>query len=79
MSTHYGKKTPTTGPPSVYSHTTNRSSANLRNSRSLKSLKVPWYMQPLVQDAIFLDVQRASLVTGVFSLVSLLQIKTFKM
>lgn len=66
---HYGKKTPTTGTPSVYSHATNRSSANLRVSRSLKSLKIPWYQQPLVHDALFLDVQRASLVTGIFSLV----------
>lgn len=70
----YGKKTPTTGTPSVYSHVTNRSSANLRVSRSLKSLKVPWYQQPLVQDAIFLDVQRASLVTGIFSLVIYIKI-----
>lgn len=67
---NYGKKSPTTGTPSVYSHVTNRSSANLRGSRSLKSLQVPWYQKPLVQDAIFLDVQRASLITAVFSLVS---------
>ncbi|XP_056640857.1 uncharacterized protein LOC130894958 [Diorhabda carinulata] len=67
---HYGKKSPTTGTPSVYSHTTSRSNANLhRSSRSLKSLRVPWYQQPLVQDAIFLDVQRASFVTAIFSLV----------
>ncbi|VEN61505.1 unnamed protein product [Callosobruchus maculatus] len=64
----YGKKSPTTGTPSVYSHVTTRSSANLRGSRSLKSLKIPWYQRPLVQDALFLDVQRASLVTAVFSL-----------
>ncbi|KAJ8921208.1 hypothetical protein NQ315_013680 [Exocentrus adspersus] len=65
---HYGKKSPTNGTPSVYSHVTTRSSANLRGSRSLKSLKVPWYQKPLVQDAIVLDVQRASLITGVFTL-----------
>ncbi|KAJ8942512.1 hypothetical protein NQ314_010065 [Rhamnusium bicolor] len=64
----YGKKSPTTGTPSVYSHVTTRSSANLRGSRSLKSLKTPWYQKPLVQDAVFLNVQRASLVTAIFSL-----------
>nr|XP_023015657.1 uncharacterized protein LOC111505130 [Leptinotarsa decemlineata] len=63
----YGKKSPTTGTPSVYSHT--RSTGNLsRSARSLKSLKTPWYQKPIVQDAIFLDVQRASLVTAIFSL-----------
>ncbi|CAH1112414.1 unnamed protein product [Psylliodes chrysocephalus] len=65
---NYGKKSPT-GTPSVYSHTTSRSNANLRGSRSLKSLKTPWYQKPLVQDAIFIDVQRASLIAGIFSLV----------
>ncbi|XP_050507221.1 uncharacterized protein LOC114337819 [Diabrotica virgifera virgifera] len=65
----YGKKSPTRGTPSVYSHTTSRSNANLhRSSRSLKSLKIPWYQKPLVQDAIFLDVQRASLIAAIFSL-----------
>ncbi|KAJ8958056.1 hypothetical protein NQ318_002066 [Aromia moschata] len=63
----YGHKSPTTGPPSVYSQVT-RSSANLRASRSTKSLKIPWYQKPLLQEALFLDVQRASLLTGVFSL-----------
>ncbi|XP_076255226.1 protein pasi2 isoform X2 [Rhynchophorus ferrugineus] len=58
----------TSGTPSVYSHVTTRSSANLRSSRSLKSLKTPWYRKPLVQDAFFLDVQRASMITAVFSL-----------
>lgn len=66
---NYGKKSPTTGTPSVYSHVTTRSSANLRSSRSIKSLKIPWYKRPIITDAIILDVQRASLLTGVFSLV----------
>lgn len=57
-----------TGTPSVYSHVTTRSSANLRSTRSLKSLKTPWYRKPLVQDAFFLDVQRASMIAGIFSL-----------
>ncbi|CAG9821455.1 unnamed protein product [Phaedon cochleariae] len=64
---NYGKKSPTTGTPSVYSHT--RSNANLsRSVRSLKSLKTPWYQKPIVHEALFLDVQRASLITAIFSL-----------
>ncbi|ENN71860.1 uncharacterized protein LOC109543756 [Dendroctonus ponderosae] len=57
-----------TGTPSVYSHVTTRSSANLRSSRSLKSLKTPWYQKPLVQHAFFLDVQNASMIAAIFSL-----------
>lgn len=59
------------GTPSVYSHITSRSTANLRSSRSrsLKSLQVPWYKKPLVQDVVVLDVQRISLMMGFFSLV----------
>ncbi|KAJ8972851.1 hypothetical protein NQ317_010274 [Molorchus minor] len=64
---NYGKKTPTTGPPSVYSLVT-RSSVNLRRSRSLKSMKIAWYQKPIVQNAVILDIQRASLITAVFSL-----------
>ncbi|KAB0790946.1 hypothetical protein PPYR_02746 [Photinus pyralis] len=68
---HFEKKSPSTGTPSVYSHVTNRSSAHLRStrSRSLKSLQVPWYKKPLIQDVICLDVQRISLITGFFSLI----------
>ncbi|KAF2892530.1 hypothetical protein ILUMI_13645 [Ignelater luminosus] len=67
---HFEKKAPSAGTPSVYSHVTTRSSANLRSSRSrsLKSLKVPWYKKPLVQDVFFMDVQRFALVIGFFSL-----------
>lgn len=66
---NYGKKSPTTGTPSVYSHVTTRSSANLRSSRSIKSLKIPWYRKPILQESLILDVQRTSLLTAVFSLV----------
>lgn len=66
---NYGKKTPSVGTPSVYSHVTSRSTANLRSSRSIRSLKTPWYQKPILQDAIFLDIQRASLLIGIFSLV----------
>ncbi|KAG8232920.1 hypothetical protein J437_LFUL011029, partial [Ladona fulva] len=63
---NYGKKSPSLA-GSVYSHVT-RSSANLKSSRSVKSLKVPWYRKPILQDAIVLDIQRASLLSGVYSL-----------
>ncbi|XP_019875186.1 uncharacterized protein LOC109603162 [Aethina tumida] len=63
----YGTKSPT-GPPSVYSHVTTRSSANLRSSRSVKSLKVPWYQKPILTQSLFLDIQRSSLLIAIFSL-----------
>ncbi|XP_018323537.1 uncharacterized protein LOC108735844 [Agrilus planipennis] len=62
------KKSPSMGTPSVYSHVTTRSSANLRSSRSIKSLKTPWYKKPLIQNSFFLDVQRASLLIAIYSL-----------
>lgn len=58
------------GTPSVYSHVTTRSSANLKSSRSMRSIRIPWYQRPILQDAIVLDIQRGALVTGFYSLVS---------
>jgi hypothetical protein len=58
------------GTPSVYSHVTTRSSANLKSSRSMRSIRLPWYQKPILQDAIVLDIQRGALVTGFYSLVS---------
>lgn len=67
---NYGKRTPSVGTPSVYSHVTSRSTANLRSSRSVRSIRIPWYRKPLLQDAYFLDIQRASLLTACYSFVS---------
>lgn len=68
---NYGKKSPSMGTPSVYSHvTTTRSSANLKSTRSMRSIRVPWYKRPLLQDAYFLDIQRGSLFMAIYSLVS---------
>lgn len=64
----YGKKSPSVGTPSVYSHVTTRSSANLRSSRSVKSLRTPWWRRPPVQNAPFLDIQRLSMITAVYSM-----------
>ncbi|KAL0809276.1 hypothetical protein ABMA28_011493 [Loxostege sticticalis] len=66
----YGRKTPSTyrSTPSVYSHYTTKSSTNLRSSKSIKSLRLPWYQKPILHDAFFLDLQRGSLLTGFISL-----------
>ncbi|KAF4520898.1 hypothetical protein B566_EDAN010313 [Ephemera danica] len=61
-------KNPSMGTPSVYSHVTTRSSANLRSARSVHSVRIPWYRKPILQDAVILDIQRAALVTGFYSL-----------
>ena len=66
---NYGKKSPSVGTPSVYSHVTTRSSANLRSSRSVKSVKIPWYQKRLLTNSAFLDIQKGALVTGIYSLV----------
>ncbi|CAH0712917.1 unnamed protein product, partial [Brenthis ino] len=66
----YGRKTPTTyrSTPSVYSHYTAKSSTNLRSSKSVRSLRVPWYQKPILHDAYVLDLQRGSLLTACISL-----------
>ncbi|BES94698.1 unnamed protein product [Nesidiocoris tenuis] len=56
------------GTPSVYSHMT-RSTSNLKSSRSVRSLKIPWYKRPIVADAYFLNLQRGSLIGAIYSLV----------
>ncbi|CAG9131748.1 hypothetical protein JYU34_021727 [Plutella xylostella] len=65
----YGRKTPSTyrSTPSVYSHYTGKSSTNLRSTKSVRSLRVPWYQKPILHDAYFLDLQRGSLLTACFS------------
>lgn len=68
----YGKKSPSMGTPSVYSHVTTRSSANLRSSRSVKSVKIPWYQKPILTHAYVLDIQRGSMLTAIFALVSII-------
>lgn len=67
---NYGKKSPSMGTPSVYSHVTTRSSANLRSSRSVKSVKIPWYQKRILTSAYILDIQRGAMVASVYSLVS---------
>ncbi|XP_059481094.1 uncharacterized protein LOC132199977 [Neocloeon triangulifer] len=69
----YGGKAPSVRSmaPSIYSHhsrVTTRSSANLRSTHSMRSVVIPWYRKPILQDAVVLDIQRASLITGCYSL-----------
>ncbi|XP_066584286.1 uncharacterized protein pasi2 [Prorops nasuta] len=64
---NYGKRSPSMGTPSVYSHVTTRSSANLRSSRSVKSVKIPWYQKPILTNAYVLDIQRGAMFTAIFS------------
>lgn len=66
---HHGKKSPSMGTPSVYSHVTTRSSANLRSSRSVRSIKIPWYQKSKLTHAFILDIQRGAMFTAIFSLV----------
>lgn len=66
---NYGKKSPSVGTPSIYSHVTTRSSANLKSSRSVKSVKIPWYQRPILTRALFLDIQRSAMLTAVFGVV----------
>ena len=68
---NYGKKSPSMGTPSVYSHVTTRSSANLRSSRSVRSVRIPWYRRRILTNAYVLDIQRGAMVTAIFSLVNI--------
>ncbi|KAL0281110.1 UNVERIFIED_CONTAM: hypothetical protein PYX00_002206 [Menopon gallinae] len=66
---NHGRKTPThsMGTPSMFSHVT-KSTSNLKSTHSLKSLKIPWYKKPLVQDAYFIDIQRACLYVAFYAI-----------
>lgn len=68
---NYGKKSPSMGTPSLYSHVTTRSSANLKSSRSMRSVKTCWYQKPILTNAYLLDIQRGAMLTALFSLVSM--------
>ncbi|KAF7994041.1 hypothetical protein HCN44_011310 [Aphidius gifuensis] len=66
---NYGKKSPSMGGAgSVYSHVTTRSSANLRSSRSAKSVKIPWYEKPILHQALVMDIQKSAMLAAVLSL-----------
>lgn len=68
---NYGKKSPSMGGTgSIYSHVTTRSSANLRSSRSVRSVKIPWYQKPILSKALVMDIQKSAMLAALFSLVS---------
>ena len=74
---NYGKKSPSMGTPSVYSHVTTRSSANLRSTRSVKSVKIPWYQKRLLANAVLLDIQRGAMFVAIYSFVRPKYIKLY--
>ncbi|XP_043585319.1 uncharacterized protein LOC122568976 [Bombus pyrosoma] len=65
---NYGKKSPSMGTPSVYSHVTTRSSANLKSSRSMRSVKTRWYQKPILTHSHLLNIQRGAMFTAIFAL-----------
>ncbi|XP_037943595.1 uncharacterized protein LOC119676428 [Teleopsis dalmanni] len=69
---NYGRKTPSTyrSNPSVYSHTTGRSSTNLHSikSRSTRSVRIPWYQRPILQNNQYIDIQKSSMLIGLFAI-----------
>lgn len=69
---NYGRKTPSTyrSNPSVYSHATGRSSTNLHSikSRSTRSVRIPWYQRPILKSNEYMDIQKSSLLTGLFAI-----------
>lgn len=73
---NFGRKTPTStyrSNPSIYSHaTTTRSYSNLQassiKSKSLRSIKIPWYRKPILKNNEFVDIQKFALVCGLFSI-----------
>lgn len=70
---NYGRKTPSTyrSNHSVYSGQTGRSTSNLHSakSKSLKSVRIPWYQKPLIHNNEYIDIQKTALITGFFTLV----------
>lgn len=39
-------------------------------TRSMKSVKIPWYQKPLITNNKYFDVQHGAMLVGVFALVS---------
>lgn len=50
-----------------------RSLSNLHSqkSRSMKSVKIPWYQKPIVRNNKYLNVQRGAFLTSLFAFVSI--------
>lgn len=71
---NFGRKTPSTyrSNPSIYSHATTRSYSNLQSSsiksKSLRSVRIPWYQRPIFKNNEYVDIQKFSLICGLFSI-----------
>ena len=55
------------GTGSIYSMAT---TVRTGMSRSVKSLRVPWYKKPIVQDAVITDIQNGANYNAIFCVVS---------
>lgn len=51
-------------------------SSNMQSgrTRSMKSVKIPWYQRPIITNNKYFDVQHGAMLVGVFALVSRVQI-----
>lgn len=63
------KRAPSYGTPSIYSHTTTRSTG-LRSARSIKSLQIPWYKTPWLQHKLGTDIQKYAIFSAIYTTVS---------
>ncbi|XP_031625969.1 uncharacterized protein LOC116342476 [Contarinia nasturtii] len=68
----YGRKTPNTSytRSTASIHSTGRSLSNLQSqkSRSMKSVKIPWYQKPILHNNKYINVQRGAMLAAVFTL-----------
>lgn len=60
----------------LYTHKKFRSLSNLHSqkSRSMKSVKIPWYQKPILHNNKYVNVQRGAMLAALFSFVSYINI-----
>lgn len=46
--------------------------SNMGRTRSMKSVRIPWYQKPLITNNKYFDVQRGSMLMGFFAIVNIL-------
>lgn len=63
----------------LYTHKKFRSLSNLHSqkSRSMKSVKIPWYQKPILHNNKYVNVQRGAMLAALFSFVSYINIFFF--
>jgi len=69
---NYGRKTPTTSytRSTASIHSTGRSLSNLHSqkSRSMKSVRIPWYQKPILKNNKYMNIQKGAMFAALFSL-----------